>query len=400
MSECVVVAGANSGVILRSEDPRIRIENLRVSDRTVTLEIFSRYEVSEFGFPVPRELVAEVRGDAESLDEARVKFNDIANSIFGLLALAANTWIEEASLWLAFESDPALTRRAFVQSINPRQSGLPRASKFLRVPATLDLFRAVASSPHHDRLRRAIEQYRLALRYWTPGFETLAVAHLFMAAEALKVASLRRALKAETEAQLAARWDVPYRGQRGTMRRGDLEAAARKELVFHGDSATHDAAQQASDGLEHGYADFRLIALNSQLAKEATASHIRRTIIELSDVAPEHAETLLGAPLANPTVDLDLQHLIVATLVGDGPVAPEDNDWPYPGFSGEPSLRLEHTANGRYRATFEGTATARLPQGITAEDVAISVVGPPDPTGRISWQPMPEDGSKAGTMTS
>jgi hypothetical protein len=44
---------------------------------------------------------------------------------------------------------------------------------------------AIHRSPHHARLARAMSQYEAALRSWNTSGRVMALAHLYMAAEAL-----------------------------------------------------------------------------------------------------------------------------------------------------------------------------------------------------------------------
>lgn len=109
------------------------------------------------------------------------------------------------------------------------------------------------------------------MTYWRREDRLLALAHLFMAAEALTRAVLREHLRSteKTEEALAAEWSVDGR---------KLEAAARKKLIFRNDATCHRAAKKASDAFEHGFDDLNVIRPMAESVIVKTARYIRRRL--------------------------------------------------------------------------------------------------------------------------
>lgn len=347
-SEFVVVSRVPSAFIVRQEDRPFVLENFPVFGHPVRVEFYTRYDDEEYNLPVPRELVIEVRGPTDSLEDAVTLFTEIANSILGPLTLSANAPIGEATLYVAFDNTPGKLERDFWQNLIEDERGLPQTSRYLRVDATISLMLAVLASRGQKRIIRAGEQYRLALKYWQPGWEKLAVAHLFMGMEALKEVALERELETNSMEQLADRWSVERRNSTGNVRRGGLQAAALRQILFRGDKECHSKAKQMSDGFEHGFEGLLLLHELAQEVRDSTAGYLRAAIIDLSGVPLEAAQTLLTPPLNEPESRWKFSHRISGRIVGDSDQVTGDTGSPYPHFIANNAFNLRAAEDGGY----------------------------------------------------
>lgn len=362
--EFVVVCRTNSSVVVRQQDPHLVLNNLNTAGRRVRVEFFTKYDEEEFGVPIPHELYIEVRGPAESLDEALTKFWQIANSLIGPLAVSSNAPIGDPHHYVAFDNTPGRSEREFVQHVSLDERGLPHDGRYLRVRETSEFISAIVRHPQGERLQRAIEHYRFALNHWQPGREVLTVEHLFVAAEALKVIALQGALQHSTTEQLADLWNVK-RGADRRIRIGDLQSAARREIVFNGDKDCHDKAAKASDGLEHGYEAFREITSLALQVKDQTFTYIRNAIINLSGISSEVKAVLLAPPLGIPQSDLETFNLVRAKIVGATEHIRGDQS-PYPYFKvNERSFKWAEGEDGTIKFTGSDTLTASIGSGLS-----------------------------------
>lgn len=364
-SEYVVIFRATSAVLVRPEDGPFLLENFPAFGCRVRVEAYTRYDEEEFNLPIPRELVIDIRGPAASLVDAVKTFTDVAIVILSPLALSANAPIGEPKLYVAFDNTPGKQERDFLQTLIDDERGLPKTSRYLRVNATTKLVLAILRHREQGRIVRAIEQYRLALSYWEGGKETLAVAHLFMGMEALKVVALRRELAIYTMEMLAERWSVAGRGRNGKVRLGDLQASARREILFQGDKECHDRAEKASSGLEHGFEDLLKVNNLSQEVRESTADYLRTAIFDLCGIPQEAANTLLAEPLRRPANSWRLAYRVRARIVGDSDMVSGDIGSRYPHFTANSNLTLRANEGGGYDISGEQNLTASIGHGLT-----------------------------------
>ncbi len=159
---------------------------------------------------IVRELLARVSGPASSLHDAIGEFTILANQYAPVLATAANIVSGDMRLWLCFEQPSdgeTFAGKQFSQSYDAGPQGLPTGSRWLDEGVGLACLRCfMKRGPDEARLQRAIKQYQQALLHWGPGSETLAVAHLWIAIEALTKVIERRHRGSLTSDQLAEKW--------------------------------------------------------------------------------------------------------------------------------------------------------------------------------------------------
>jgi hypothetical protein len=249
-TEYVVVLETASDA--RVPDGGIRIATYPTPVGGAAFRFLTQYEDRGFEEKVPRLLQIEARGvTAAGINETINAYANAASSFLPLIALAANAWVGEPDIKLAFDATPGRSEREFFQSFTTELE--PDAVRFGREidrEATVALIVAIGTHvTEGERLRRAAEQYRMALSNWLRGQEALAIGHLWMAVEALTKVALRRECGASglTKAALAESWGIQLR---------ELDGEVRRRLIFQGDAESARKAREASDGLEHAYLDF------------------------------------------------------------------------------------------------------------------------------------------------
>lgn len=152
-----------------------------------------------------------------------------------------------------------------------------------------------------DRFERAADHYCTALSHWREGEIPLAMMHRYIWVETICKAISRNVQRREgtTEDKLYDRYGVAGKEHPDTA----LIHAIRLQKVFRGDAATAKAARDASDGIEHGFADYEKVWELSRKAYEKTASYLRRALFDMLDLGDETMESLTGARFGDVLVE-------------------------------------------------------------------------------------------------
>lgn len=222
------------------------------NDTPLRLRMCTRWLDRGFDAPLPGDLWLEVRGVADSLDDAITRFAGLAQPFTSLLAFCANTKVGTAEVHLAYESTPGRAEREFLEVFLPDESGVPKERRIITISDFNPCVRAYLSlTTELPRIMRALQQYNLALRYWYFGGEWLALAHLYMAVETLTPSTQR---KVETERgltteELARSVGVDPDDPSRPRWRPALEKWCRREVIFAGDHEVYRQAKSASDGI-------------------------------------------------------------------------------------------------------------------------------------------------------
>ena len=256
---------------------------------------------------VPRELVAEIEGDADSsLSQAIDIYWNVANGFTPAFALIGNSLADDLEVHLAFDATPGDSQHDFFQNFLPVDTGAPHHGREIAPEAAMAVFSALEQSPHKARLMRAAAYYREALRYLKPGQESLLILYLWMAVEALTKVALRTALTraACTENELLIKWGLASptadleslkKSKRG------LDGEVRRRLIFHGDAKCQADTVSASDGFEHGFKTLdEVMALALRAKAAGAAEHVRLAIFELMDLGAETTTTLTSGKYQKP----------------------------------------------------------------------------------------------------
>jgi len=294
-AEYVVVLRARSSAKFLPEEGCELVLNVPNLDlQGVRLRTFTLW-VDEAGKQLPRELIIEVRGHADSLDEAAAKFAAVGRPIATMAGFVANVRVGPLELHLAYEGTPSSEDREFLETFIPDERGALLEGRIIRrdlMEATYLAFVTLAADS--PRVSRALRQYELALREWYVGGEWLALNHLWIAAENLTKAVIRKTVAARgiSEEDLAHEYGLVTDDPKRPRWKDLLGARVRESIIFDGDTETYKAAEEASNGLEHGYWELDKVAEHALKCADKTFGYVRRTVVHLLGLTPEVADEL------------------------------------------------------------------------------------------------------------
>lgn len=340
------------------QDKSLSITQIHSEFGPLNIQYKSRWLRRSEAVTIPGQLWVEIKGHGPSLEEVLPAFANAGLSLLPILAVSANAAISDLDFELAFETTPGKKKREYFQSFLSAETNTARKSRRVDTDAALKIVDAVSRHPDSERISRAIEQYRIALKSWRFGYSTLAVAHLWMAVEALTKVFIRAECKArqiEHPKELADAIGVD---------KANLDKTIRRDRILYGDQECYDRARKASDGFEHGYIGFDELQSESREIRTRLAQHVRGAILELLDIDAETKERLMKKPFSKPMGHWPLVKYLRGTLVSDG-----DNLAP-PGYS-YPSMEWKTTIkscvtnkNGDLDIEFDESFTASLADGV------------------------------------
>jgi hypothetical protein len=325
-------AGAEIIVVMRSDSAAafrpgqaLALRNVPCSVGPVQVTYSTQWVRVKPGVDIPESLQIEVAGSARELEGAISPLASAGLAGLPVISLSANAAIGEPRIELAFDTSPGKTERDFFQVYVPSRPPVVRNTRFLDIFATRGLIEAMDSGPEPSRLFRAANRYRVALDYWHFGRESLSVAHLWMAVEALTKARLRAECSRQgltTEEELAGALGVGMQS---------LDSTVRERLILGGDHECYAYARKASDGFEHGFEDFDVIRGLSRTVRERMAKHVRQAILELclDSGASDQMDSLTAESFSKPLGCWPIDKYIRGKIVGSGDVlAPNGSSYP------------------------------------------------------------------------
>lgn len=336
----------------------------------IKLTFRTRYLERGHAIRVPGDLWLDAVGAAQDLASAAAIFTNGGRLMASLLSVGANAAVGSLEPEVVYESTPGLVAREHFQRYVPPDD-FAFTSRFMNIRASTSLISAIAASPSRHRLVRAASQYSEALTHCRTGCEVLCVAHLFMSAEALKVAAWRHVCRKSgvTKEELAAEWGFKV-GGRMTID-AYLEQEARLKFVFDGDVECHKQARMVSDAFEHGFEDAPKLYKPAGECLLSTAAHVRRAIMAVADLATDEMQTLLSAPFARPRGPAGIDSYVRSKMVSsaDTLAAPGVE---YPHYAWRPSIKnvaFDSTA-GRYTFQREDSLAAVTGDGVAFTDIS------------------------------
>jgi len=362
----LVVLLASGGTALLPNQ-RWALEKLPTESGAADVTLTSRFEDAGLADLIARELVLEVRCPAHHAEQAVAQAVSLGANLVPLLSFAVNAHVPVPLPHLAYEAAPRLTRRRFWQAQVTLEQGLPRPSRIQREELLFPLLGAVFAAGVDPRLPRAFGQYHAALRDWTTSGRPLAMAHLYMALEALGPVAEREARQRLNlpDQQAHARYrgvDVGLKNWKEV-----LLGWVRRDELCQGDKVTYDLARRASDGLEHGSMDFPEVRAAAETTGPLLLSYVRRGLLGLLDL-PESVRRALADK--QPLDVSPLRFSVTGELTGavEDPDALGQDGQPYPYADWHVTLDDHHRLpDGRMRMTPRMNLTARL-----AEDVQLT----------------------------
>lgn len=367
-SDYVVVIRAGSRMrFLLGEKLQV---GLNIGESSAILTFQTRYSEEGYQSIVPRELWIDARGPADSLNGAVESFTNAAMFFATVISFCANGHSGDCRFHLAYDATPSRSEREFFEQFIEEERGLPLPSRIIKPPLVVAVINALGVNPHKARLRRAIVQYGLSLRYWSKGAEILSVAHLYMGMESL-VPIVHRAeqdrLSLGSTEELAAHFGVAI---------NELDGTIRRRFLFRDDIEVHSAAKKASDGVEHGFLDFSEVRLLAISVRDKVAQYLRQSIIDLLGVPDEVQQELLAKPYDKPIGTEGYIRYLRGHLLADHNNLAE-NGREYPIFEEKFDVTEFSTGEkGELNLTFSQSMTARLGEGVTFRPESTEVYGP------------------------
>jgi len=367
----VVLRGRSSARFQQAQGVSVTFGDAEVEGGITTARIRTRWIDEGFESPVPRELWIDVRLSEQSLDAACSAASSAAHLLSVLTTFCANVTGNVPEVHLAYRTKPHDNRREFVEVFLPDDTSAPREGRSVDVTEYTDLFNAVSSSVHQKRIVRALNQYQIALRYWYFGGEWLALTHLYMAVETLTKVALRHECHelGIGEEELARRNNIDPDDPERPRWQSALEAWARADLIFGGDSTTYLAARGASDGIEHGFMELSEVNQHALAATLSTFGYVRRAIIRFLQL-PENSELAQRSPLDVGS----LRKMVRGDFVGDAEdPAPAGSEYPH--LEWNSSLRSFKQVGDKLVFTPREVITVQCAEGMGFQGRAIEFRG-------------------------
>lgn len=337
----------------------------REDDGSTRLVFTTRFRSLGFEVPVPEDLWVHAVGEATTINRAIERATTGARDIATALGLTANAWMGQIEPELAYDATQGITQRDFWQRLLPEEKLTLVPSRRIGIGPTRAVLEGLENSPFRDRLRRACSQYHSSLERWVPGSEVLAVAHLFMAIEALKPVAVDQECKKSglSKAELAQSWGFSSSGRRSLD--DFLQSEARRRVLFAGDTECHQRAKRVSDSFEHGFANSGALFQDARAVADLAAAYVRTFILDSLSLDQTTLQSLREKPYCNPSGPLDLLFCFRGTLEGENDTLAAPGNF-YPIM--EWKHGLEHVGrlpDGGYGFRPSNKLTARFAQGIS-----------------------------------
>lgn len=266
---------------------------IRWPDATATLQ--SEYTGGSTGRAYPVTLFGEIRGTADSLDDAQMRLGASLSNALPIVALAANAAIGDPMPIGAFGFDLSQGPQEFMwYAVRYAKRFFPPGLRQIDGAATLALMTGVGTHPQTTILHRAIESYRRALENWVPERMLMAGEFLYVTAETLSrfLIEARSSQKGITPKNLAR-----LVGESGP---DALRDRYLRDEIFAGDEDSLAAMRDASDGFEHGYMDINDVRnlVESKLAR--SMAFIRQSLVRAANIDPAMESVILSSAYDEP----------------------------------------------------------------------------------------------------
>jgi len=249
--------------------------------------------------PPTLHLVLETRGSGVSLEDAAERLGGFAASTASLISLVMNASIDEARLHVVSDIVGPGERGRFIQevSMGPALHD-PVVMRPLNSAALGALVDAMDQHPIQDMLWQASTHYAEALRSWHEHNSIRVSQSVFMAAEALERAIVKRMLHdrgwgKEGREDLAAELELTN-GVRG------LEPHIRRTVVFADDPSVGSKLRAGSDEFEHSFKSLDAVRTTIDGRWQPGARMVRRALLAEVGLASEMFDRLTADPLNTP----------------------------------------------------------------------------------------------------
>jgi hypothetical protein len=354
--EFVVVMRGPSAAMFKP-DEQLSVQNVPSAIGPVSIIYTTRYLSRTPDVTIPGQLWIDIRGNARTLAEALEPFANAGLSMLPILTLSANATIGQPDIELGFDNTEGLAERDYFQNYIPPERDIPHPGRGIDVPATVALLGAIGTHPDSERLLRGANQYELALQSWRLGQETLSLAHLWMAAEAITKARVRAECEARgitEQADLAVELGVGLEQLDGTVRR---------DLLLKGDQEVYRKAREASNGFEHGYLNYGEVRELSRDVRHRMAGYVRMAILEMCELDSTVFSKLTSDSFDKPLGHWPIVKYLRGKLIGSGEeLAAPGNAYPFIKWSfGFKTAKWE---GGKFSVEMTENLTPEIAEGI------------------------------------
>jgi hypothetical protein len=328
--------------------------------------------------PVPADLWVEVRGRAESLDEAVRRHGPLARGAASVLAFVANAAVEPLEVELAYDATEGRTEREYLQVFVRDPSPIPKGGRVVPTDRLQPCFDAILALGEVPRLQRTLFQYDHALRNWRIGTEYQSLDHLWIAAENIAELLLNQRIGDNDPKEFARALGITVDRERpGAPRppwKQELKSWGLRELVFEGDRAAYDTARTATNGYEHGFLDLNDVQLQAVQATPAVFSHLRRSIADVLSFTGEYRDWLLDrTPVDVASTRKVMRGLLLGEVADPTHLAAPGE--PYPILRWRTRLSRFVREGDEFNASFTERMTVTVAEGVQFQGRAIEARG-------------------------
>ena len=353
----VVVMRGSSAVVFKQNDPLVlQIDTPEYG--VLKISYATRWITRGENITSPGQMWIEIRGKGDELEKVLNVYGKMGMFGLALLSVAANAAIGDVELELGYETTRNIKERDYFQRFLPNESGDVFSFNKVNVKATLEFMSFIRTHNEQERIFRAANQYRLALDWWKLGGESMCIAHLWMAIEALTKAFLREELikyKLGSPGELANKLKIDIK---------QLDANIRKDLILKGDEECYKKALDVSNGIEHGYLNYDVIRDKATDIRPRLAKYVRDAILELSGITNQLFKTLTTTPYDKPSAIGPLVRYLRGKLIGEGEaLAKEGSEYPFVHWKCE-FESFKENEQGKFDVSFNDELKPELAQGI------------------------------------
>jgi hypothetical protein len=388
----IVVVTVRSAVRLK-EDKLLNI--IATPESTVPLSsvrIRNHVVMSTDKKPFVNGLTVEAAGSFNNKEDAVATLGNIAMSYFHIVALAANSAIDEEVSLLVYAPPLAEEEGEFASQHHCDLKSPTCAVRQIDAGDLMSVLQAMNSHKRKDRLHRAMAHYRMAVSHIAPFNRILAAESLFIACENLtKVISQRLLKEAQLKDISISKHDLAVANgfdpvsEKSSQHLNNFDSWIRKTYIFNGDTECYNKLKKASDDFEHGISDLSKILKYIDSVTDLAFGYIRQSI--LSELGLSKTSELFNkrfdVPLANysPLVQVEGTYKDPTTVSGPGFTAEGLHDeWPqFLGVNLFPQISViddlpNGTRNVSVSATLNGNSL--LPKQTVSQITKMSLVYP------------------------
>lgn len=277
-----------------------------------SVEVRSRYMPAP-AQDVALDLLIETRLRAPNLEAAVNEGLQAANSHLLGLTVAANAYAANPVLVAAYEVDPGVAERDWIQSYQPPEHPIPPNARQISREAAGELMRAADQHPCRSQFGRVLAFYREALRYADKDSALLALMYLHIAAETLTPV-LRDLIRDEgklSDEQMFLRFGVD---EAASDKEKVLLSRIRLHEIYDGDNELRRNVEQVSNGFEHGGQDLAKARESATLLLATASKKVRRAILSAARLPREILEQLASGDFSVPLPLFAIEYLYLGKL--------------------------------------------------------------------------------------